>query len=67
MPPDNTTKNLTSWQPLNGKGYIINIGQDNLTDNLSNLLTDNLSNYLVVNPTYTTGLNVTEWTEAVAN
>lgn len=63
MLPD---KNPTAWRPINGKGYIVSPGQQDLTDNLGNFLVDNSGNAIVTNGTYMTGLNPTAWTETVA-
>ena len=55
-------KELTSWRPLGGHGYVVSQTATNIATNSGFLLTDNLGNFIVPNPTYTQPKNVTAWT-----
>lgn len=57
-----TVSSQTQWVPLSGEGYVINIGFENISDNLNNLLIDNSGNYLVTTSTYDIPKNATVWT-----
>lgn len=67
MPPDNTVKNPTAWQPQNGKGYIVSPGQEYLITNNNQFIVTNDNKFIVTNGSYVTGLNPTTWTEAPAS
>lgn len=54
-------KNPTYWEPKSGKGYVITVGTEFITDNLGNFLVDNLGNNLVTTPTYTVPKYATAW------
>jgi hypothetical protein len=61
-----TVKENTQWFPANTPN-VVNVGTENITDNLGNLFTDNLGNFLVTTPYYETGKNPTAWTATGAS
>lgn len=55
-------KSDTLWQSPGGATQVVNIGTENITDNLGNLLTDNLGNFIVTTPSYNAPKSDTQWT-----
>lgn len=61
-----SSKNVTAWRPLQGRGYVVSQGTLNFVDNLGNFIVDNHGNNIVTTPTYVTGKSVTKWTASGA-
>jgi len=68
MPPDNTVKHPTAWQPnVNTKGYVQMPGLTFVVDQSNNFIIDQSKNFIVTTPNITIPLNATVWTEAPAS
>ncbi len=59
-------KNVTTWRPLGGTGYVQTQGTLLFADNLGNFIVDNHGNNIVTTPTYVVPKNVTVWTASGA-
>lgn len=67
MPPDNTTKNITTWQPQTVKGSLVQIGTAFIVDQSGNFIIDQSKNFIVTTPNIVVPPNVTVWSEAPAS
>lgn len=68
LPPDNTAKNPTFWQPnVNTKGYIQYPGLAFIVDQSSNFIVDQSKNFIVSTPDITVPLNTTAWVQGAAS
>jgi len=62
-----STKNKSKWQPANGRGTVVNVGNELILTNTGFNLADNLGNMFVSTPTYNTSLNTTGWNKSSKN